>query len=175
MSETAHINHTDVVNNIIFRQATPQDGLAVWRTVQQAGTLEVNTAYFYLIFCSDFADTCLVAVDHDEVIGVVVGYHPPKQAETAFCWQVGVVPSWQGRGLGKRLLAAWLALPGNRHIKWLTATVADNNVASDRLFRGFAKDCGVACEVTPHFTESLLEPGHSPEPLYRIGPIYSAR
>jgi L-2,4-diaminobutyric acid acetyltransferase len=175
MSETTHISKNDVLTDITFRQPNPTDGLAVWQAVQQAGTLEVNSAYFYLIFCTDFADTCLVAEYNGEVIGVVVGYHPPADPQTAFCWQIGMVPHWQGRGLGKRLLSAWLALPGNRDVNWVTATVAEDNAASDSLFRGLARDLGVACEVTPHFTESLLQPGHRPEPLYRIGPIHSAR
>lgn len=175
MSETTTTHKFDALTDITFRQATAADGLAVWRVVQQAGTLEVNTGYFYLIFCTDFADTCLVAEHEGLVIGVVIGYHPPQQTQTAFCWQIGIVPTWQGQGLGQRMLSAWLALPGNRDVIWLTATVADDNVASDRLFRGFAKSHGVACAVTPHFTESLLEPGHRPEPLYRIGPIHTAR
>ena len=175
MSEIAQTSKNNVLTDITFRQATAEDALDVWQAVQLAGTLEVNTAYFYLVFCTDFSDTCLVAEHEGSIIGFVVGYHPPQQTETAFCWQIGMIPAWQGKGLGQRLLAAWLALPGNQHVTWLTATVADDNAASDALFRRFADKLGVACEVTPHFTEALLQPGHRPEPLYRIGPIHSAR
>jgi len=175
MSETKNTSNNEVVNEITYRQATAADGVAVWQTVQQAGTLEVNTAYFYLIFCTDFSDACLVAEHDDQIIGVLVGYHPPREPDTAFCWQIGIVPTWQGQGLGKRMLAAWLDLPANQAVKWLTATVAEDNAASDRLFRGFARHKNLACSVEPHFTKALLQPGHQPESLYRIGPIYSAR
>ena len=175
MSEIKNTSKPDVLTDITYRPATASDGVAVWRAVQQAGTLEVNTAYFYLIFCSDFSDTCLIAEHDGEIAGVLIGYHPPREPDTAFCWQIGIVPSWQGKGLGRRMLSAWLALPANQGVQWLTATVADDNPASDRLFQSFARDLNVTCSIQPHFTQALLQPGHRPEPLYRIGPIHSAR
>jgi L-2,4-diaminobutyric acid acetyltransferase len=72
------------------------------------------------------------------------------------------------------MLGAWLELPANRSVRWLSATVAQDNEASERLFRGFARDQGVACVASPHFTEDLLVPGHAPEPMYRIGPFDSS-
>lgn len=160
-------------SSITFRTPSAEDGAAVWRAVQQAGTLEPNTAYFYLIFCSDFCDTCLIAEDGDDIAGVLIGYHPPTEPDTAFCWQIGVLPPWRGKGLGKHMLAAWLDLPANKHVQWLTATVANDNAASDQLFQGFASSRALACTVKPHFTADHFPAGHSPEPMYRIGPIRS--
>lgn len=171
MSKTDHLHTTGSNASIRYRVPCAQDGLAVWRAVEQAGTLEVNTAYFYLIFCSDFRDTCLIAQDGKEIAGVLIGYHPPNTADTAFCWQIGVLPAWQGQGLATQMLLAWLDLPSNRHVRWVTATVADDNVASAKLFQGFARMFGVSCKVTPHFTSDHFPVGHRPEPLYRIGPI----
>lgn len=171
MSEIDTPSKADALARIKYRTPCARDGLAIWRAVQAAGTLDVNSAYFYLIFSTDFSQTCLVALDDDQIAGLVIGYQPPGATDTAFCWQIGVLPDWQGLGLGKRLLAQWLALPANRHVRWLTATVAEDNSASERLFRGFARTLGAPCEVKPHFTEDLLAPGHAPEPMYRIGPF----
>lgn len=183
MSETVNVPNTTSNNTraieaieassaITFRAPRAEDGLAVWRTVQATGTLETNTAYFYLIFCSDFSQTCLIAESGNEVAGVLIGYHPPEQSETAFCWQVGVLPAWQGKGLGKQILRSWLDLPGNQSVKWVTATVADDNAASDQLFRSFARSLDVPCVVSEHFTADHFPAGHRPEPMYRIGPIH---
>lgn len=171
MRETEDTYTVKTDSTISFRTATMQDGVAVWRAVQEAGTLELNTAYFYLIFCSDFGQTCLVAEQDGHIAGVLVGYRLPQDPETLFCWQIGVLSPWRGQGLARRMLQAWLALPANCDARWLTATVADSNEASKRLFRGYATSNGLACEVTPHFTEDLLPAGHEPEPLYRIGPL----
>jgi L-2,4-diaminobutyric acid acetyltransferase len=113
----------------------------------------------------------LVAEQDNQVVGVLIGYRGVKEPETAFCWQIGVLPAWRGQGLARRMLDAWLDLPAICDARWLTATVADDNEASKRLFLGFAQSNGLPCEVSPYFTEDLLPAGHQPEPLYRIGPI----
>lgn len=156
---------------IVFRSARPEDGAAIWRLVQATGKLELNSAYFYLVFATDFGDTCLVAERGDTVVGAVVGYHPPRHPDTAFVWQVGVLPEVRGQGLGSRLLEAWLHLPANRRCRWVTATVAEDNAPSRALFARFARTQGVICTVSPHFTPDSFPHEHPAEPLLRIGPF----
>ncbi len=143
----------------------------MWRLVQAAGTLELNSQYFYLLLATDFGDTCLIAEHDGEPVGLVIGYHPPREPATAFVWQVGVLPEHRGKGLGLRLLQAWLALPANTHCTWVTATVADDNAASQALFRRLAGEHRTGCEVRPHFTADLFAHAHPAEPLWRIGPL----
>ena len=154
-----------------FRRARADDGLAAWELVKAAGTLDVNSAYFYVLFCTDFSETCLIVECAGEPVGVIIGYHPPGQEDTAFCWQVGVVPTHRGKGLALQMLKSWLDLPTNQAVRWVTATVAPNNEASKRLFCRLAADLNITCEVRDHFTEKHFPKGHAPEPLYRIGPI----
>jgi L-2,4-diaminobutyric acid acetyltransferase len=154
-----------------FRSASPRDGAPLWRLVQNTGALEPNTPYAYLLLASDFGSTCLVAEQDGQVQGAVIGYHPPEQPRTAFVWQVGLMPALRGRGLGLELLQRWIALPANLQCEWVTATVADDNTASQALFRRFAALHGAPCEVRPHFTADLFPMEHPPEPLYRIGPL----
>ena len=156
---------------ISFRSAHSADGAALWHLVQATGTLELNSPYFYLLFATDFGDTCLVAEQEGRIVGAVVGYHPPQEDDTAFVWQVGVLPEYRGQGLGRDILHAWLELPANRHCRWITATVADDNPASQALFRGLARERGAPCAVTPHFTTDLFPQEHAAEPLFRIGPL----
>lgn len=157
--------------SLIFRSARPADGTTLWQLAQAAGTLEVNSQYFYLLLATDFGDTCLVAEHNGQAAGMVIGYQPPRQPATAFVWQVGVLAPYQGQGVGLRLLQAWLALPANAHCQWVTATVADDNTASQALFKRLARALDTDCTVQPHFTADLLVHGHPAEPLYRIGPL----
>lgn len=159
------------VNKIHFRTPSVEDGPVVRQLVQAAGILEVNTAYFYLIFCEEFQNSCLVAEQAGVVVGVVLGFRRPQSIDTLFCWQIGVLPSARGQGLAKKMLNAWLRLAGNETVTRVQASVAEDNVASDRLFRAFARDLGTQCTVTPWLTPKLLPTGHSAEPLYDISPI----
>ena len=157
-----------------FRSARPTDGASLWRLVQAAGTLELNSPYFYVLLATDFGRTCLIAEQDGAVVGAVIGYHPPQQARTAFVWQVALLPSLRGQGLGAVLLQRWIDLPANQDRLWVTATVADDNTASQALFRRFAERSGTACHVQPHFTTELFPIEHPSEPLYRVGPLQRA-
>jgi L-2,4-diaminobutyric acid acetyltransferase len=168
---TANANRAASTARVTFRPARPADGAAIWRLVQACGTLELNSLYFYLLMATDFGDTCLVAEQAGEPVGVVIGYHPPREPRTAFVWQVGLLPRLQGQGLGLQLLQAWLALPANAMVTFVTATVADDNTASQTLFRKLAAAHGVGCTAQPHFTAELFASDHPAEPLFRVGPI----
>ncbi len=168
------------ISSFLLRQACAKDGAALWRWARATGTLEQNSPYFYLLFASDFCDTCLIAEPIEkagagEMAGAVLGYHPPREPDAAFVWQIGVLPRWRGQGLGVQMLKAWRALPGNRGRKWLTTTVAEDNRASQALFERFAREQGASCQVHPHFTRDLFPRKHAAEPLYRIGPLRSLR
>jgi len=157
--------------SIVFRSADPSDGAALWRLVQATGTLELNSPYFYLLWASEFGETCLVAEDAGQPVGLIVGFHPPHQPGAAFVWQVGVLPSHRGRGLGLRMLQAWKALPANAACRWVTATVADDNHASQALFQSLARVTGTGCEAQTHFTADQFPVDHPAEPLLRVGPF----
>ena len=162
---------TDSKDSIILRTPTASDGAALWQLVKATGELEPNTAYCYLLLATDFADTCLVAEAAGQIVGAVIGYRPPREPDAAFVWQVGVLPDYRGLGLGLRMLTAWRDLPANRNCRWVTATVADANPASQSLFQRLAHSAGVECTVNPHFTADLFPVAHPPEPLHRIGPF----
>lgn len=156
---------------IRFRSTRPSDGTALWQFVQATGTLEPNSVYFYVLFAADFGDTCLVAEQDGRIVGAVIGFHPPREADTAFVWQVGVLPEQRGQGLGLQLLQQWLSLPANACCRWVTATVADDNLASSALFHRLAREHDTRCQVTPYFTIDLFPADHPAEPLLRVGPI----
>lgn len=159
---------------ITFRAPAADDAADLWRLVRDAGSLDLNSPYAYLMWCTDFADTAVVAVDADEIVGFVVGHRPPTAREHAFVWQVAVAPSQRGRGLGRRLLLAFLDRPGNLGARWLTATVTPSNAASLALFRGTAAHLGVGCDERERFPAALFpaEAGqHDPEVALRLGPL----
>lgn len=154
-----------------FRSVQQSDGASLWRLVKAIGTLELNSAYLYLLMAADFGETCLLALHAGRPAGLVIGYRPPREPEAAFVWQVGVLPEYRGQGLGLRMLTAWRQLPANRNARWITATVDEVNQSSRALFGALAKQLNVPLAVQPHFTPEQFPVDHPAEPLLRIGPM----
>lgn len=156
---------------ISLRPASPADAAPLWRLIGDVGTLERNSCYAYLLLCAHFGATCLMAERGGRLVGFVLAYRPPSDPDQVFVWQVGVAPEARGAGLGGRLLEALVAQPACAGVRYLTATVSDDNAASMKLFTGFARRRGVACEVGPGFPAALFAEPHEDENLLRIGPL----
>lgn len=163
-----------MTQDIEFRAPNVSDGAEIWRIVRDSGVLDLNSAYLYLLLCKDFANTCIVAQRGTSLVGFATGYKPPGRDDTIFLWQIGIDSELRGRGLGKRLLAHFLRNPGAAGATQLETTISPSNQASQRLFRGLARDLNTDCQVEPCFTENDFPSGHEAEQLYRIGPFDSA-
>lgn len=160
---------------MVIRQPTARDGAAVHRLIAEVGDLEQNTCYAYLLLCSHFASTSLVAEDGGRLLGCVLGYRPPSSPDAMFVWQVGVHPDARGRGLGTSLLTSFVAQPAFEGARFLEATVGTSNTASRALFERFAARLEVPCSISTGYPAALFGEGasHEDEDLFRIGPIRS--
>ncbi len=165
--EAARVQADPVVK---FRLAVPSDGAPMWALVKEMGGLELNSAYFYVLFCTDFADSCVVAEVDGVLAGFVVGYRPPARSESIFVWQIGVAPWMRRQGLAGRLLEALL---DQQHppVRWLEATVTPDNEASRSLFRALARKRQTGCEERAFMDASLFPVSHEAEDLFYIGPL----
>ncbi|MFJ9825101.1 diaminobutyrate acetyltransferase [Streptomyces sp. NPDC101160] len=181
---TAHA--TTATTGLDIGRAEITDGADLWRIAREAGELDVNSPYSYLLWCRDFAGTTAVARDATgRAVGFVTGYLRPEAPGTLFVWQVAVEGSYRGTGVAGALLDALASRVAAEHgLVRIEATVTPGNVASDRMFRSFARrhGAGVAREVLfpsavfpepagadePHGTTPA---SHEPEVLYRIGPL----
>jgi L-2,4-diaminobutyric acid acetyltransferase len=161
--------------SVDLRTPTPQDAADLWWCVRDSGSLDLNSPYAYLLVCSDFADTSIVARDDEGLLGFVAAYRPPRDPDAVFVWQVAVAPRARGQGLGQRLLVSLLASDANRTARELTATVTPDNEASLALFRGVARRLGAGCRELERFPAALFpddgDGGHLPEVELRIGPL----
>ncbi|HVH40492.1 MAG TPA: diaminobutyrate acetyltransferase [Gemmatimonadaceae bacterium] len=156
---------------VTLRAPQVADAASIWKLLPEVGNLERNSAYAYLLLCSHFAATSLVAVCEREIAGFVLAYRPPTEPTSLFVWQVGVAPAARGEGLGTRMLDGVLALPGCKGVSHLTATVSPDNLPSLALFRGYARRRGVACELGRGYPATLFPAPHPDEDLLRIGPL----
>ena len=157
---------------IALRPPVLADGAEIWHLVRRSGTLEENSCYAYLLLCTHFADTCVVAEKDGSLAGFVAAYVPPVKPDVIFVWQVAVDPAVRRVRLGTRLLAHLVSLPRVRSARFLEATVTPSNQASRRLFASFAAAIGVACRETDGFApRDFAGASHEAERLLRIGPL----
>jgi L-2,4-diaminobutyric acid acetyltransferase len=155
-----------------LRHPMVRDGSALWRLVGDAGTLDLNSAYAYLMVCRDFADTCIVAEDAGRLAGFVIGYRPPPRPDTVFVWQIGVAPDARGLGLGGRILDALLEADACAGVRFLDTNVTPSNAASRAMFHALARRLDAGVEELEGFESTLFpDPSHEPERLLRIGPF----
>jgi L-2,4-diaminobutyric acid acetyltransferase len=164
---------TGLMNRVVLRQPQVADGISIWRLVRDTGVLDVNSPYSYLMLCKFFSDTCVVAEQDGQIVGFVSAFRPPADQQTLFVWQVAVAESQRGNGLGKALLKALIRREACKNVCYLEATVTPSNLSSQALFRGFARDFSIDCEVSECFPAHLFPGGtHESEMTFRIGPFH---
>lgn len=160
--------------DVAVRPPSAADAAAIWQLVGECRTLDRNSPYAYLLLCSDFSDTSVVATSGGGVVGFVGGYRPPRRPRTVFVWQIGVTPSARRTGLGAWMLEALLGRPGLADVRYLEATVTASNAASRRLFAGFARRRSAALSESEDggFPSALFpQTDHEAEIRFRIGPL----
>lgn len=153
----------------------PSDGQRIWNLVRQDSTLELNSAYCYVLMCSHFATSGVIAEEDGELAGFITAYRPPSDPDAIFVWQVGVSDSMRGQGLGSALLDFVVNRPGNLTATHLTATVSEDNVPSQKLFASFARRQSCLLKTEHGYPSSLFPDKHPAEPLLRIGPLRRAQ
>lgn len=147
------------------------DGGALWRIARDSGKLDLNSSYFYLLWCRDFAATSVVARADGEVVGFVVGYLRPDAPDTFVVWQVAVQPGRRGDGIAGRMLHRLADRLAPRGARFLEATVTPDNQPSTRLFSAFALDRGADIRRDVLFDANVFPDDHESEVLLRIGPF----
>lgn len=166
------------VGEFEIRPPTARDAADIWQLVEDTPALDGNSPYAYLLLCTHFAQTGLVARAGEKLAGFVLGYARPDDGATAFVWQVGVAEEARGRGLGGQLLDAWFARCARRSdVRFLEATVTPSNEPSRRLFSSFAVRHGAPVRESVAFPASLF-PGavaHEDEVSMRVGPVLLSR
>ncbi|MDX3538342.1 diaminobutyrate acetyltransferase [Streptomyces sp. MB09-01] len=153
----------------------PGDGPLLWRLARDSRTLDLNSAYSYLLWCRDFADTSAVARDRaGRAVGFVSGYLRPDSPGTLLVWQIAVDESVRGLGIAGALLDGLAARVAAQHgLSSLETTVSPGNRASERLFASFAARHGATLTREVLFAAEEFPDGpHAPEVLHRIGPLH---
>lgn len=156
-----------------YRSPEVGDGAAIHGLIAQSPPLDLNSPYCYLLMCSYFSDSSMVAEQDGRPVGFLGGFRVPSAPDVLFVWQVVVASDCRKQGIAGELLEQLLLRPLNHDVRWLEATVAPSNMASRRFFQAFAERWQLRTDEQPGFLAEDLQaaPGHEAEPVLRIGPI----
>lgn len=162
---------SDAQTPVTIRVPRPADGATMRRLAREAGGLDVNSTYYYIMMCSYFSSTCRIACSGESAVGFVTGFRPSDISRTLLIHQIGVSPEWRGKGIGKSMLLALLAGRDGAP-EFIEATISPSNLASRALFNWLSRKIRADQQFRPEFTADLFLPElHEPEDTVRIGPI----
>jgi L-2,4-diaminobutyric acid acetyltransferase len=158
-------------DGITLRPPGKEDGAALHDLVRVNPPLDMNSVYCYVLLCTHFSDTCIVAEKDGELIGFVTGYIKPGEPDVYFLWQVGVGREGRGRGLALKMIQAILARKSCRGIRELQTTVTRSNRPSRNLFARLAREENAEITEQEDFFSRENLAGHAAECLFRIAPL----
>lgn len=124
----------------VLRHPVLEDATAVFDLVDQCKPLDLNSHYLYLLQCSHFAPTCVVATLGGQPVAWVSAYLPPGMPDTLFVWQVAVGEKARGQGMGAQLIE-WL-LARHPQVRQIHTSITPDNAASWGLFKSLARRWG---------------------------------
>ncbi len=158
-----------------LRMASPDDGALLHAIIRDAGGLDVNSPYCYHLLARHTGDTCIIAERAGDALGCVTGYRLPNNPGTLFVWQVAVLATARGQGIGQTMLVTLAQSLMAAGLQAVQATVAPENTASRRMFAALARHLDAAIDYSPWLhPQDFPEPGHAAEELLQIGPLSGA-
>ncbi|GLR27642.1 diaminobutyrate acetyltransferase [Limnobacter litoralis] len=155
------------MQNLVLRQPVLADATAVFDLVSECKPLDLNSHYLYLLQCSHFADTCVLAELDGQLVGWVSAYCPPGMPDVLFVWQVAVGPTARGSGLARKMIQALIdKTPSARQ---LHTSITPDNKASWALFEGLSRRWNATLTQADWFEKHAHFGGrHDTEVLVRI-------
>lgn len=166
------LEQTNAASTVSYRKPRLDDAKRVRDLIQACPPLDLNSTYAYMLLCTHFAETCVVAEADEHVVGFLSGYLKPADPSTVFVWQVAVGADARGRGVASRLLEELASRPSCASVSRIETTINPSNRASWALFEAFAARRGAGCARKSLFRkEDFGAETHEEEQLLEIGPF----
>ena len=144
------------LGSIVYRKPSLNEGKDLHILVGNCPPLDVISTYAYIVLCTHFAYTCVVAEEQGRLVGFVSAYRKPADPDVLFVWQVAVSPLARGCGVGSRMLLELLARAGCSSVTSVETTIGPDNHASWALFESLAAKLGAATSRETFFQERRL-------------------
>ncbi|PIB36966.1 hypothetical protein BFP72_16920 [Reichenbachiella sp. 5M10] len=117
-----------------------------------------------------YRDQCAIVTspDHTGILGFASCLPRQGEGDTLFVWQICTDPQIQKQGMAKKMLHFILENQKEK-IKYLQATISDDNQGSRALFASIAKSYQAEMHKTLYIDAQDFYDSHQSEYLYNIG------
>jgi L-2,4-diaminobutyric acid acetyltransferase len=161
-------------DGVAIRSTHKDDGALLWEIAHEAGGVDLNSPYAYMMQARNFSETCMVAEVYGTPAGFVTAHRVQGKPQVLFVWQIVTLPEFRGMRIAQRMLEALVDQPSCSGVRTLEATVTNSNKASEALFSKFAKSRGAELEISSGFGASDFpdEKRQDAERLFSIKPIH---
>ena len=172
LPEAASSEQKDADPRTTIRAPRAEDGAQVLKLIKRCPPLDQNSAYCYLLQCSQFADTSAIAEMDGTTVGFISGHRLPNDPDALFIWQVAVAEEARGQGLGRKMMLDILRRPTSVGFTHLLATATDDNTSSKGMFQSLARVLETDMGQSLLFDQDIHFAGaHESEILLTIGPF----
>ena len=122
-----------------IRPIKEQDLEGIMELVEKTELLTLERAGIYWMFWHSFRDTCFVAVEKENPIGIILGYLDQADQTAGYTHELGVDQNYRGKGIGTALLTAFEdKIKQERRTKVSLNTLPENeNARKFYLNRGY--------------------------------------
>ena len=150
---------------MIIRRATQEDFISIHRFTAGCPPMENYPEHVYKIILRYFGDYCFIAEENRQIIGFAMGIVPASFPGTFFLWEIGVVSSYRGLGIGGKLVRELENELRKLDFKRIEVTIDPFNLPSRRLFekmgyKNISERAGKTIEVNGNIAvEDYYKPG----------------
>lgn len=152
-----------------------RDAKIIWELARNSEMVDSNPAYFYLLWCHEFANTSIVATVDDHVVAFLLGYLRQDLPDTLVVWQAGVDPAYRVFGLRLRMLNEVIDSNVDRGVHWFETTATRDDKAIIRAVERFARQRAARVVKQILFGADHFPDEHATEILYSVGPFPAGR
>ncbi len=156
---------------LVTRIPNIKDAIEVYRLIDRCKPLDLNSEYYYMIMCSHFRGTSVVAEAEGEIVGFISAYQKPEDLRTLFVWQVAVDSRFRGKKVSKLMMANILTRANVKIVDKIETTVSPSNMASLGLFKSMAKTLKADMSDSKFISSDMFDGEHEEEVLYTIKPV----
>lgn len=156
---------------VALRPPVTRDAKIIWTLARNSEIVDSNPAYFYLLWCHEFANTSIVATVDDQVMAFLLGYLRQDLPDTLVVWQAGVDPAYRVFGLRLRMLNEVIDRNVDRGVHFFETTVTRDDKAIIRVVERFARQRAARVVKQILFDADHFPDEHAAEILYCVGPL----
>jgi diaminobutyrate acetyltransferase len=157
------------LSNVQYDHPCVNDSVNIYQLIMHCPPLDVNSLYYYYVFCRDFQKTCVIAKYDNLALGFISSFIKPEDATCLFIWQIAVLEEARQKKIASSMLRWLIKQPVCQHIKSLEVTFSPSNHASQNLFKHFAQEYGISHQITTFLSSSQFHGQvHEEEMLLKI-------